>query len=52
MHGKEWGGRGRRLRALLVAATLAGLTTLMAAGAASADWWPSGQSTAPVVVQS
>jgi hypothetical protein len=34
-----WRSR-RRVRTLVLAAALAALTTFLAAGAASADWWP------------
>jgi hypothetical protein len=54
---REWEGRRvralghRRLRVFLMAATLAALTTLMAAGAASADFWPHATIATPVVSQ-
>jgi len=58
MLGQEAGGarlgprRGRlRLRTLMVAAALAALGTLMAAGSASADYWPHAGDDSPAVVQ-
>ena len=43
--------RRRSLRALVLSALLAALTTLLSAGAASADFWPHGQPEPPVAAQ-